>query len=246
MKNKSKKSTNVLSINSSIGEYQSALELFRSYPTMPTYCKLLEKALSANIQIATIESELKLLIGVSTQQFFCCRGSEYLRKNWGLLRDSNLDYPDSISSIETSEILWKIFKPYKSDDLYGFENYLVGDSDYSYLVSLNEDSTDTSTDPTVYERPSELAQLAYKAIEAIGEMEESSRTVQKEAEKLGFKMIPWSAWTADILEHRPELRNGLADFSDYLSSYFVDDENLQESSNQLNTKQIKTNQENRL
>ena len=150
MKNKSKKSTNVLSINSSIGEYQSALDLFRSYPTMPTYCKLLEKALSANIQIATIESELKLLIGISNQQFFCFKGSEYLRKNSALLRDSNLSYPDSTSSIETSEILWKIFKPYKSDDLYGFENYLVGDSDYSYLVSLNEDLTETSTAPTVY------------------------------------------------------------------------------------------------
>ena len=244
MKNKSKKSTNVLSINSSIGEYQSALDLFRSYPTMPTYCKLLEKALSANIQIATIESELKLLIGTSNQQFFCFKGSEYLRKNSALLRDSNLSYPDSTSSIETSEILWKIFKPYKSDDLYGFENYLVGDSDYSYLVSLNEDLTETSTAPTVYERPSELAQFAYEAAKALGEMEKSSRTIQEEAEKLGFKMIPWSAWAADILEHRPELRNGLIDFSDYLSSYFVDDEKLQESSNQLDKKQIKINQEN--
>ena len=116
MKNKSKKSTNVLSINSSIGEYQSALDLFRSYPTMPTYCKLLEKALSANIQIETIESELKQLMGVSKQQFFCYRGSEYLRKNSGLLRDSNLDLPDLISGVETSEILWKIFKSLKIGD----------------------------------------------------------------------------------------------------------------------------------
>ena len=242
MKNKSKNNTNVLSFNSSIGEYQSALELFRNYPTMPTYCKLLEKALSANIQIATIESELKLLIGISNQQFFCFRGSEYLRKNSGLLRDSNLNYPDSTSSIETSEILWKIFKPYKSDDLYGFENYLVGDSDYSYLVSINENLKETSTVPTVYERPSELAKLAYETAKAIGDMEKSSRTIQEEAEKLGFKMIPWSVWAADVLEHRPDIRAGLLDFSDYLSSYFVDNENLQESSNQLNKKQI--NQEN--
>jgi hypothetical protein len=243
MKNKSKKNSNVLSINSSISEYQSALELFRSYPTMPTYCKLLEKVLSANIQIATIESELKLLIGISNQQFFCFKGSEYLRKNSGFLRDSNLNYPDSISSIETSEILWKIFKQYKSDDLYGFENYLVGDSDYSYLVSINEDLTETSTVPTVYERPSELAKFAYEAAKAFGEMEKSSRTIQEEAAKLGFKMIPWSAWAADILEHRPELRDGLVDFSDYLSSYFVDD-NLHESSNKLKAKYIKINQEN--
>jgi hypothetical protein len=244
MKNKSKNNSNVLSINSSNSDYQSALELFRNYPTMPTYCRLLDKALAANIQIATIEPELKLLIGISNQQFFCFKGSEYLRKNSGLLRDSNLNYPDSTSSIETSEILWKIFKPYESDDLYGFENYLVGDSDYSYLVSITEDLTETSTVPTVYERPSELAQFAYEAAKAIGEMEKSSRTIQEEAEKLGFKMIPWSVWAADVLEHRPELRAGLIDFSDYLSSYFVDDENLQESSNQLNKKQIKINQEN--
>ena len=244
MKNKSKNNSNVLSINSSIGEYQSALELFRNYPTMPTYCRLLDKALAASIQIATIESELKLLIGISNQQFFCFRGSEYLRKNSVLLRDSNLNYPDSTSSIETSEILWKIFKPYKSDDLYGFENYLVGDSDYSYLVSLNEDLTETSTEPTIYERTSELAQSAYEFAKAIDEMEKSSRTIQVEAEKLGFKMIPWSAWAADILDHRPELRDGLIDFSDYLSSYFVDDEKLQESSSQLDKKQIKINQEN--
>ena len=125
MKNKSKKSTNVLSINSSIGEYQSALELFRNYPTMPTFCRLLDKALAANIQIATIESELKLLIEISNQQFFCFKGSEYLRKNFNVFREFNLEYPDSISSIETSEILWKIFKSFKSDDLYGFENYLI-------------------------------------------------------------------------------------------------------------------------
>ncbi len=244
MKNKSKKSTNVLSINSSIGEYQSALDLFRSYPTMPTYCKLLEKALSANIQIATIELELKLLIGISNQQFFCFNGSEYKRKNSALLRDSNLNYPDSTSSIETSEILWKIFKPYKSDDLYGFENYLVGDSDYAYLISLNEDLTETSTVPTVYEQTSELAQFVYEAVKAMDEMEKSSRTIQEEAEKSGFKMIPWSAWAVDILEQRHELRDGLINFSDYLSSYFVDNENLQESSNPLDKKQIKINQEN--
>ena len=244
MKNKSKKSTNVLSINSSIGEYQSALELFRNYPTMQTYCRLLDKALSANIKIEIIEPELRLLAGVSNQQFFCCRGSDFLRKNSRLLRDHDLYYPDLMSSIETSEILWKIFSRFKSDDLYGFENYLIGDSDYSYLVSINEDLTETSTEPTVYERASELAQIGYEFAKAIGEIEESSRTVQKEAEKLGFKMIPWSAWAADILEHRPELRDGLIDFSDYLSSYFVDDENLQESSNQLNKKQIKINQEN--
>ncbi len=242
--NKSKNNSNVLSINSSIAEYQSALELFRNYPTMPTYCRLLDKTLSANIQIETIESELKQLMGVSKQQFFCYRGSEYLRKNSGLLRDSNLDLPDLISGVETSEILWKIFKSFKSDDLYGFENYLVGDTDYCYLTSLSEDLTETSTAPTTYERSPELTQLGYEFASALIEMEKSSRTLQEKVEKLGFKMVPWSAWTVGILEHRPELRDGLVDFSDYLSSYFVDDENSQESSNQLNIKRIKINQEN--
>lgn len=244
MKNKSRKNSNVLSINSSISEYQSALALFRGYPTMPTYCNLLGKALSANIQIATIESELRLLKGISNQQFFCFKGSEYLRSNPSLLHGSNLNFPDSTSSIETAEILWKIFNPYISDDFYGFENYFVGDSDYSYLVSINQDLTETLTTPTIYERPSELAQLAYELAKAEGEMEDSSRTIQEEAERLGFKMIPWSVWAADILEHRPQLREGLIDFSDYLLSYFVDDENLNESSNQLNKKKIKINQEN--
>ena len=206
---------------------------------MPTYCRLLEKALSANIKIETIESELKLLAGVSKQQFFCYKGSEYLRKNSSLLRHANLDYPDFISNIETSEILWKIFKSFKSDDLYGFENYLVGESDYLYLTSISEASAETSTTSTTYERSPELTKLAYDCATAMMEMEKSSRALQEEAEKLGLKMVPWSAWTADILEHRPALRDGLLDFSGYLASYFVEDENSHDS-----TKQIKINQEN--
>ena len=244
MVKKSKNNSNVLSINSSINEYQLTLELFRNYPTMPTFCRLLDKAIAANIQIATIESELKLLVDISNQQFFCFRGSEYLRKNLNVFREFNLEYPDSTSSIETSEILWKIFKSFKSDDLYGFENYLVGDSDYSYLVSINEEFTETPNEPIVHESLSGLGQLAYELGKSIGEMEKSSRTIQGEAEKLGFKMIPWSAWAADILENRPELRDGLLDFSDYLSSYFVDEENLQNLSKKLSVQQIKINQEN--
>lgn len=239
MKNKSKKTSNVLSINSSIAEFQSALELFRKYPTMPTFCKLLEKTLLANIQIETIESELKLLMGVSKQQFFCYKGSEYLKENSSLLLDSNLNYPDLISSIETSEILWKIFKYFKSDDLYGFGNYLLGDSDHFYLTSINEDLEESLTAQTVHERTPDLDHLITDLVSAIVDMEKSSRSIQEKAEKLGFKMIPWSAWTADILEQRPELKNGLLDFSDYLSSYFVDDENSKEKFNKL-----KINQEN--
>lgn len=236
---KNKKKSNVQSISSSIGEYKLAIELFRSYPTMPTYCRLLEKALAANIKIETIESELKLLIGISSQQFFCFRGSEYIRKNSSLLRDSNLDYPDTASSIETAEILWRIFDSFKSEDLYGFENYLIGESDYSYLTSTNENLEETLTTPTTNYAFSGLDKLGYDMATAIMEMEKSSRTIQEEAEKLGFKMVPWSAWTADIIEHRPELKDGLIDFSDYLSSYFVDDEKTQDS-----TKKIKITQEN--
>jgi hypothetical protein len=136
MKNKSKKTSNVLSINSSIAEFQSALELFRKYPTMPTFCKLLDKTLLANIQIETLESELKLLMGISKQQFFCYKGSEYLRKNSSLLRDSNLNYPDLISSIETSEILWKIFKSFKSNDLYGFDGIYFAHAEITNLVRI--------------------------------------------------------------------------------------------------------------
>jgi hypothetical protein len=239
MKNKFKKNSNVLSINSSIAEYQSALELFRNYPTMPTYCRLLEKALFANIQIEAIESELKLLLDVSKQQFFCHKGSEYIRNNLSLLRHANLYFPDLISNIETSEILWKIFKSFKSDDLYGFENYLVGDSDYLYLTSISEDSTETSTTSPDYGRTSELSKLAYEFATSVMEIEKSSRTIQEEAEKLGLKMVPWSAWTADILEHRPALRDGLLDFSDYLSSYFVEDEKSEDA-----PQKNKINQEN--
>jgi len=239
MKNKSKKNTNVLSINSSSAEYQSALELFRNFPTMPTYCKLLEKALSANIQIETIEPELKLLVGISDQQFFCYRGSEYIRKNSTALHEANLDFPELVSSIETSQILWKIFKSFKSEDIFGFENYLVGATDYSFLIPRNEDLSESTADPTNYERSPEIAQLVEQFATGLMELEKSSRTIHEEAEKLGFKMVPWSAWAAEILEQRPELRNGLSDFSDYLSSYFIDEKNLQDLS-----KQIKITQEN--
>ena len=244
MKNKSKTNSNVLSFNDSSAEYQSALELYRNYPTMPTYCRLLDKALSTNIQIDTIESELKLLLEVSNQQFFCYKGSEYLRNNSALLRASNLDYPDLISSIETSEILWKIFQSFGSDDLYGFENYMVGDTDYYYLTSLSKDSTETSIIPTNYERSPEIHQLVNDLVTAATEMENSSRIIQEEAEKLGFKMVPWSAWIGDLIEHRPELRDGLLDFSDYLSSYFFDEEKSQDSSIQLKGRKIKLTQEN--
>jgi hypothetical protein len=192
---------------------------------------LLDKALAANIQIATIEPELKLLIGISNQQFFCFRGSEYLRNNSGLLRDANLNYPDLASSISTSEILWKIFKSFKSDDLLGFENYLVGDADYYYLTSLNKKLEEATNSPTTYERPPELAQLGYEVATALMESENASRTLHEQVEKLGFKMVPWSAWAVDILPDRPDLRDGLLDFSEYLSSYFVDNDNIQNSLN---------------
>ena len=231
MKNKSKNNSNVLSINSSIADYQSALELFRNYPTLPTYCRLLEKALLGNIQIKIIESELKLFMGVSKEQFFCYRGSEYLRKNSTMLREANLYYPNLASSTETSEILWKIFKLFKSHSLLGFENYLVGDSDYSYLASINEHLMETSAAPENYERSPELAQFAFKVATASMESEKASRTLYEQVEKYGFKMVPWSAWAFDILPDRPGLRDGLSDFSEYLDSYFIDNQNTQDTLN---------------
>ena len=243
MKNKTNKNSNVLSINSSIAEFQSALELFRNYPTMPTYCQVLERALFANIKIESIESELNLLMDVNNQQFFCNKGSEFSRKNFKVLREAGLNFPDSTSNIETSEILWKIFSSFKSNDLFGFENYLIGDSDYGYLASDNEDLSHTPI-ATAKDEVSGLAQIGYEFASAYMEMEKSSKAIQEEVEKLGFTMVPWGAFTAEILEHRPELRNGLFDFSNYLSSYFVDEEESHNSLDQIKIKKLIINQEN--
>ena len=243
MKNKSKNKSNVLSINSSITEYQSALELFKNYPTMPTYCRLLDKALSANIPIEKIESELKLLMGVSNQQFFCCNGSEYLRENLSILRDHKLDFPNLISSIETSERLWEIFKSFKSDDLYNFENCWVGKSDYSYLTSLSEDLAETSTAPATYEVIPELDEALKKFATGLMEAEKIPRDIQiSVAAEMGLEMVPWGGFTKDIFEHRPQFKDGLLDFSKYLSSYFVDDESSQETSDPSKIKKIKITQ----
>ena len=113
MKNKSNKNSKVVSINNEISEYQSAIDLFRNYPTMPTYCFMLEKALSAKVNIEDLKSELKILFKVSKDQFYCFRGSEFIKKNSRLLRHANLKYPDSASSVEICKILWSIFERYK-------------------------------------------------------------------------------------------------------------------------------------
>jgi hypothetical protein len=225
MKNKINKNSKVVSINNEISEYQSAIDLFRNYPTMPTYCFMLEKALSAKVNIEDLKSELKKLFKVSRDQFYCFRGSEFIKKNSRLLRHANLNYPDSASSVEICKILWSIFERYKSNDIYGYENYLVGDADYSFLTYEDQKYNENTItiNPSVSEERSDLAQLAYDAASAFVELDKSARSIHQEAEKLGFNMIPWSAWATDILDKRPELKAGLSDFSEYLSSYFVEE-----------------------
>ena len=227
MNSKSKNYSNVTNLNKSITEYQSSINLYKKFPTMPTFCKLLEKSLIANIKTEDLELELNLLFNISNEQFFCCRGSKELKEKLNLLHKENISHPDSMSSVETSKILWKIFESYKGDEIYGYENYLVGDSDYSYLTAKDYINEAELIAPTVRDR-SVIAEFAYNAASAFIEFENTAKSLHGEAEKLGFKMIPWSVWTADILESRSELNQGLLDFSNYLASYF-EDENAEET-----------------
>jgi hypothetical protein len=240
MKNKSVKKLSVVGINSSVDAYHSALEFYRKYPTMPTYCRLLKKALAANLKLDLIESELRLLHGISVEQFFCPRGCNYLRAN-ALWASDDITWPDSLSNMEVSKNLWDIFQSFKTRELYGFENYLLGDSDYYYLTKSDDDiKKETSVNPisTGEVGKSPLAQMAYEMGVAFADMEKSSRAIQAEAEKLGLKMIPWSALAADILENRKNLKAGLEDFSDYLSSYFADVGSQRESNDESGTERM--------
>jgi hypothetical protein len=241
MSNKSKNRSKVSSINSTVADYQSALELFRSYPTMPTYCRVLEAALNANIEIENLIIELKPLAEISNEQYYCAQSSDYLRKNSALRRSSGLHFPVSMSCIETSNILWEVFSAYKSDDLWGYENYLVGEADYMHLEEQFQVQVeiDTPTNSTNFDR-TEIQKVLEKLLSSIDESEKASESLQKIAETLGFKMIPWGAWAMDILENRQDFKSGLLDFSDYLASYFQDDvdENSITSSNSILKKKI--------
>jgi hypothetical protein len=219
MNSKSKKHPNVTNLNHSITEYQSAIDLYRKFPTMPTFCKLLEKSLIANIKTEELELELNLLFNIVNEQFFCCRGSKYIKENYNLLHKESIECPDSMSSIETSKIIWKILELCDGGEIYGYENYLVGDYDYIYLTEKENQNEPTLVAPIAHER-SVLAEFAYNVGKAFAELDNVAKSIHSEAEKLGFKMIPWGVWTVDILDKRPDLKQGLLDLSDYLDSYF--------------------------
>jgi len=229
MKNQPNKNSSVVGISSVVDEYRSALEFYRKYSTMPTYCRLLKKALAANVKLSLIESHLELLHGISLEQYFCPKGCYYLKAmSFEDYKEANIDFPYSVSNTEVSKYLWDIFRSFKSKELYGFENYLVGQFDFYYLSKSGVDiveaiktkvpdfSGETGTSP--------LAQIGYEHAVESAETEKYARTRATEAEDLGLNMIPWSALVTDTLKNNKELKAGLVDFSDYLSSYFTDND----------------------
>jgi len=190
MKNQPNKNSSVVGISSVVDEYRSALEFYRKYSTMPTYCRLLKKALAANVKLSLIESHLELLHGISLEQYFCPKGCYYLKAmSFEDHKEANIDFPYSVSNTEVSKYLWDIFRSFKSKELYGFENYLVGQFDFYYLSKSGVDiveaiktkvpdfSGETGTSP--------LAQIGYEHAVKSAETEKYARTRATEAEDLG-------------------------------------------------------------
>jgi hypothetical protein len=229
-KNNNLKSGNSISkiqpISKEVGAYQEALDLYRKHPSLPTFFNLLDQSLSIGARCDLLEKELVHLIDTDDDQYHGAYGSRYFYRNAKDLKTVNRYRHAQADILSICTSLWRFLEKIKTEDIWGYENYLLGIPDYTYL----HDKKHFQDTPILKETPNQnidsgppriLDETRRILIDALAKQDESERSLSSLAESRGVPMVPWAAWVSDYLPNRPDLEEGIQDLSEYLSSYYV-------------------------
>ena len=244
------KTRNILPINVEVQSYQDAFDIYRQYPCLPALFALMDKALEVGARFQEIENELDLLTNIELDQFYGAYGSKYFNKNHEELASLSAYRPHSTNASSVSQLLWRFLGHISGEDLYIYQNYLVGVADYCYLkdkedvleINLDKVSTDNSKDKAI----SKISELAYRQAIEYDQNAKNARYQSEEAVKSGFSMVPWASWISPLISNRPLLKESLSDFSEYLSSYYVNSEEIDLSDFGFTSNPKTMHQENRI
>jgi hypothetical protein len=214
----------VLPISQEVAKYQEALDLFRRHPSIPTYFFLLDQAWAVGARFESLEQELDHLIDVDDDQFYGAYGSKYFIKNRKDL-DWLLEYRGRLTGVlAVCKVLWGFLQRVETHDLYGFENCLIGESEYGYWIDKKNGESEKNIGEATPKAPpiedDHLSGIRDAVVDAVRSQEDSNKTLSDLARNHGRLMVPWAAWVKDYLPDRPCLASGIEDFSDYLSSYY--------------------------
>jgi hypothetical protein len=228
-KTKPKEQTSkVYPINIKVGKYQEALGLYRKHPSLPTFFFLLEHATNIGIGFQSIEPELIHLIDIDDDQYFGMHGSRYFSRNNIDLEEVYLYRQPEADTLSICSALWKFLEKIGTEQVWGFDRYLVGINDYTFLFDKNlTDNADDSDDVSLKTKDSKEEgffsdRFRTLLVESLVAQERSQKALFELANEHGSLMVPWAAWIADYLPTRVNLSEGIQDLSKYLASYYVE------------------------
>ena len=227
---RSGKTQNIYSINAETQSYQDAFDIYRRYPCLPALFSLMDKALEVGVRFQEIENELDILTNIEIDQFYGAYGSKYFNENHEELAALSAYRPHSTDALSVSQLLWRFLGHISGEDLWLYQNYLVGVADYCYLKD-KEDVRDINSDKIATynskdKAKSPISKLAYRQAVTLDQVEEDASSLSEEAVQLGCPMVPWASWISGLNSSRPLLKKSLSDFSEYLSSYYVNSEEI--------------------
>lgn len=216
--------SNVQPINSEVGEYQAGLKLYRSHPSLPTFFFLLNQAVNAGIRFELLEPELIHLIDIDDDQYFGIYGSKYFNRHYDDLNFISPFRSSDADILAVCKSLWKLLENFQTEELWGYENYLVGISDYVYLHDqkpvIDAHELPEAGEPKL---KSVLSKSIKEMVAALSAEEDSAKIISDFAKQKGSPMVPWSAWVDHYLASRPGLSDRIRDLSEYFASYYVQD-----------------------
>ena len=220
----------IQSIKPQIDKYNEAFDVYRRHPSIPTIINLMYASLASGAQFSAIEAELGLLTDIDLDQFHGAHGSEYFVINHDALSSFSQYRPEDPNVSAVCELLWNFLCKIKGEDIWGYENYLVGLRDYNYLhekySKQEEPPKEVGERVTKSKLSSTMSNLISDMVDAILEKEKAAKQITQEAIKMGFPMVPWAAWVSDLLATRPQLKEGISDLSEYLASYYLSESEL--------------------
>lgn len=224
----------VIPINAAVSAYKQALDLYLKHPSIPTLIYLLDRAVESDIRFIELESVVGLLGYVDGDDaYYGYMGSRYFSKHHKDLYDVRKYRPYDSGAIEILPLIWKFVEKYESDDIWGTDRCIVGFEDYLWIHKDNTDSNQSNIDQASelksFDELSEFGQLGYEIARAVSESEDAARKFTKIANEAGFKYIPSVAWISELIPKIPDLSSSLQDFSDYILSYFIDENTVEKS-----------------
>jgi hypothetical protein len=239
-KNAKRKSTDdskkVQPISHQFGEFEGAINLYHRHPSLPTFLNVLDRALLAGIRFKNVESELIHLINIDDDQYFGAYGSKYFNQNFSDLEQISRYRESAAEVLAVCKSLWSFLQKIKTEEVWNFENFLVGTADYLHIYENEQadELDEPAIDPEVISETKALRLpqgLADKIADAVVAQRDSREELGKLMRLHGNQFVPWAAWIVEYLPSRSLLAEGIDDLNQYLGSYYVvgDDSTVLES-----------------